>query len=212
MCIRINSHLMIWFSRSRSFHRGITFCFKTMGYFPSQNLTTFNTQKNSGCRLATARRFKVTFLSPSLSPSWRPLNLSRGHLAIPKRSQRIARWSVSFKTRFFRLSKLLVCFLWGNPWTSYLWIIVNSRVKSWAQTRCICSKPIVKDNNHWWFGILSTYRWYRYIYIYKYIHTIHIYTWNTYDPCFEWKRPSFGGFKPTRSRLQVYIDDICTYM
>ena len=48
--------------------------------------------------------------------------------------------------------------------------------------------------------------------IYIYIHTIHIYTWNTYDPCFEWKRPSFGGFKPTRSRLQVYIDDMYIYV
>ena len=30
--------------------------------------------------------------------------------------------------------------------------------------------------------------------------------------CFEWKRPSFGGFKPTRSRLQVYIDDMYIYV
>ena len=34
-----------------------------------------------------SRWFKVTFLSPG----WRSLNLSKGHLIIPKRSQRIAR-------------------------------------------------------------------------------------------------------------------------
>ena len=38
-----------------------------------------------------------------------------------------------------------------------------------------------------------------------------VYTWNPTDPCFEWKGPSFGGFKPqnrgqTGSRyLQVVV-------
>ena len=27
---------------------------------------------------------------------------------------------------------------------------------------------------------------------------IYIYTWNPNDPCFDWKRPSFGGFKPEK--------------
>ena len=31
--------------------------------------------------------------------------------------------------------------------------------------------------------------------IYKYIY-IYIYTWNLNDPCFDWKRPCFGGLKP----------------
>ena len=42
--------------------------------------------------------FKVTFLSPS----WRSLNLWRGHLTIPKRSQRIAR---SRQSRYRKCSK-----------------------------------------------------------------------------------------------------------
>ena len=40
-----------------------------------------------------------------------------------------------------------------------------------------------------------------YIYIYIYISTC---TWNPNDQCFDWKRPSFGGFKPqNRGRSQV---------
>ena len=47
-----------------------------------------------------------------------------------------------------------------------------------------------------------------YIYIYK---CIYIYTWNPNDPCFDWKRPSFGGFNPenkgqTGSRyIYIYV-------
>ena len=43
---------------------------------------------------------------------------------------------------------------------------------------------------------------------------VYIYTWNPNDPCFEWKRPSFGGFKPknrgqTGSRyIYIYTHDI----
>ena len=44
--------------------------------------------ESSGMWKRPARWFKVTFLSAS----WRSLNLWKGHLTIPKRSQRIARW------------------------------------------------------------------------------------------------------------------------
>ena len=41
--------------------------------------------------------------------------------------------------------------------------------------------------------------------------TLHTYTWNLNDPCFDWNRPSFGGFNPqnkgqTASRyIYIYI-------
>ena len=44
-------------------------------------------RKGNLCICITTRWFKVTFLSPS----WRSLNLWKGHLTIPKRPQRIAR-------------------------------------------------------------------------------------------------------------------------
>ena len=54
---------------------------------------------------AHTRWFKVTFWSPS----WRSLNLWKGHLTIPKRSQRIARYRIPRKTQgpqeFFGLSE-----------------------------------------------------------------------------------------------------------
>ena len=42
-------------------------------------------------------------------------------------------------------------------------------------------------------------------------HKLYVYTLNLNDPCFEWKGPSFGGFKPqnrgqTGSRyIYIYI-------
>ena len=54
-----------------------------------------------------SRWFKVTFWSPS----WRSLNLWRGHLTIPKRSQRIARLSF---VRFLGVSALPNC-PWHKP-------------------------------------------------------------------------------------------------
>ena len=31
---------------------------------------------------------------------------------------------------------------------------------------------------------------------YKYLNIIYIITWNPNDPCFDWKKPCFGGLKP----------------
>lgn len=50
------------------------------------------------------------------------------------------------------------------------------------------------------------------MYIFIFLHT---YTWNLNDPCFERKRPSFGGFKPqnrgqagSRYMRDNYIDTL----
>ena len=71
--------------------------------------TPFAQKKKHDGKTIFTRWFKVTFWSPS----WRSLNLWKGHLTIPKRSPRIARHFLFLRSfANFQLAKLLLD-LWG---------------------------------------------------------------------------------------------------